>query len=214
MRIDFAISFHFDGQQRRRSPSLSTGHFRHRAHPAPLSSCTWPLPRPSRHLLMHDHARSALRHRGVLSRAPRICPLRDAADLARIFRCADRGRQPHITGCHSAEMDRTRSLLGAEASRHLRACGCRLHSIRSISASCCSSGHPRVFINRAFSTIASSSYAQADSQPPFIARMYHCATTGAWELRRNELGASSRGSPRRFAPADSTPFNIRLPAAK
>ena len=52
------------------------------------------------------------------------------------------------------------------------------------------------FINRAFRDYFALSDEQADSQPPFIALMYHGRDTGAYELPEDELSALHRAAHR------------------
>ena len=79
----------------------------------------------------------------------------------------------------------------AERRHHATAAsGCRRRSTRSTSVSCCSMPTPaREFINRAFRDHFRLSDEKADSQPPFIALMYHGRDTGAFELPEEELSA-------------------------
>lgn len=66
------------------------------------------------------------------------------------------------------------------------------------------------FINRAFRDYFQLSDAQADSQPPFIALMYHGRDTGAWELPEDELGDFIARRTEAMRTGDSTPININL----
>jgi PAS domain-containing protein len=66
------------------------------------------------------------------------------------------------------------------------------------------------FINRAFRDYFQLSDAQADSQPPFIALMYHGRDTGAWELPEDELGTFIARRTEAMRIGDSTPININL----
>ena len=66
------------------------------------------------------------------------------------------------------------------------------------------------FINRAFRDYFRLSDQQADSQPPFIALMYHGRDTGAWELPEDELGGFIARRTEAMRTGDSTPININL----
>ncbi len=66
------------------------------------------------------------------------------------------------------------------------------------------------FINRAFRDYFALSDEQADSQPPFIALMYHGRDTGAFELPEDELSAFIAARTEMMRGGDSTPININL----
>ena len=66
------------------------------------------------------------------------------------------------------------------------------------------------FINRAFRDYFSLSDEMADSQPPFIALMYHGRDTGAFELPEEELSAFIARRTEMMRTGDSTPININL----
>lgn len=66
------------------------------------------------------------------------------------------------------------------------------------------------FINRAFRDYFQLSDQQADSQPPFIALMYHGRDTGAWELPEDELGGFIARRTEAMRSGDSKPININL----
>jgi PAS domain-containing protein len=66
------------------------------------------------------------------------------------------------------------------------------------------------FINRALRDYFSISDEKADSNPPFIALMYHGRDSGAYELPEAELSAFVARSTEMMRSGDSTPINIRL----
>jgi PAS domain-containing protein len=66
------------------------------------------------------------------------------------------------------------------------------------------------FINRALRDYFSISDEKADSNPPFIALMYHGRDTGAYELPEEELNAFVARSTEMMRSGDPTPINIRL----
>jgi PAS domain-containing protein len=66
------------------------------------------------------------------------------------------------------------------------------------------------FINRAFRDYVSLPDEIADSQPPFIALMYHSRDTGVWELPQEELSAFIARRIEMIRAGDSTPININL----
>ena len=66
------------------------------------------------------------------------------------------------------------------------------------------------FINRALRDYFSISDEKADSNPPFIALMYHARDNGAYELPEEELSAFIARSMEMMRSGDSTPINIRL----
>jgi PAS domain-containing protein len=66
------------------------------------------------------------------------------------------------------------------------------------------------FINRSFRDYFLLSDEKADSQPPFIALMYHGRDTGAYELPEQELSAFIARQTEMMRSGDSTPINIRL----
>jgi len=66
------------------------------------------------------------------------------------------------------------------------------------------------FINRAFRQYFSLSDAKADSQPPFIALMYHGRDSGTFELPEEELSAFIARRTEMMRSGDSTPINIKL----
>ena len=66
------------------------------------------------------------------------------------------------------------------------------------------------FINRAFRDYFALSDKQADSNPPFIALMYHGRDTGAWQLPEDELNAFIAKRTEMIRTGDSTPININL----
>jgi PAS domain-containing protein len=66
------------------------------------------------------------------------------------------------------------------------------------------------FINRAFRDYFKLSDEQADSEPPFIALMYHGRDTGAWQLPEDELSAFIAMRTEMIRTGDSTPINIDL----
>jgi PAS domain-containing protein len=66
------------------------------------------------------------------------------------------------------------------------------------------------FINRALRDYFSIYDEKADSNPPFIALMYHGRDTGAYELPEEELNAFVARSTEMMRSGDPTPINIRL----
>ena len=66
------------------------------------------------------------------------------------------------------------------------------------------------FINRAFRDYFALSDEKADSQPPFIALMYHGRDTGAYEMPEEELSAFIAERTEMMRAGDSTPININL----
>jgi PAS domain-containing protein len=66
------------------------------------------------------------------------------------------------------------------------------------------------FINRSFRDYFLLSDEKADSQPPFIALMYHGRDTGAYELPEQELSSFIARQTEMMRSGDSTPINIRL----
>ena len=66
------------------------------------------------------------------------------------------------------------------------------------------------FINRAFRDYFALSDEQADSQPPFIALMYHGRDTGAYELPEDQLAHFIAARTAMMRAGDSTPINIDL----
>jgi PAS domain-containing protein len=66
------------------------------------------------------------------------------------------------------------------------------------------------FINRAFRDYFALSDKQADSNPPFIALMYHGRDTGAWQLPEDELSAFIARRTEMIRTGDSTPINLNL----
>ena len=66
------------------------------------------------------------------------------------------------------------------------------------------------FINRAFRDYFALSDKQADSNPPFIALMYHGRDTGAWQLPEDELSAFIAKRTEMIRTGDSTPINLNL----
>jgi PAS domain-containing protein len=66
------------------------------------------------------------------------------------------------------------------------------------------------FINRAFRDYSALSDELAESQPPFIALMYHGRDTGAYELPKDELNAFIARRIEMIRIGDSTPININL----
>jgi PAS domain-containing protein len=66
------------------------------------------------------------------------------------------------------------------------------------------------FINRAFRDYFALSDEQADSQPPFIALMYHGRDTGAYELPEDQLSHFIAARTAMMRAGDSTPINIDL----
>ncbi|MES5487907.1 PAS-domain containing protein [Bradyrhizobium sp. INPA03-11B] len=66
------------------------------------------------------------------------------------------------------------------------------------------------FINRAFRDYFALSDAQADSNPPFVALMYHGRDTGAYELPEDEMSAFVTKRIEMMRAGDSTPINLNL----
>ena len=66
------------------------------------------------------------------------------------------------------------------------------------------------FINRAFRDYFALPDEQADSQPPFIALMYHGRDTGAYELPEDQLAHFIAARTEMMRVGDSTPININL----
>ena len=66
------------------------------------------------------------------------------------------------------------------------------------------------FINRAFRDYFALPDDLADSQPPFIALMYHGRDTGAYELPEDQLAHFIAARTKRMQSGDSTPININL----
>jgi PAS domain-containing protein len=66
------------------------------------------------------------------------------------------------------------------------------------------------FINRAFRDYFALTDEQADSQPPFIALMYHGRDTGAYELPQDQLAHFIAARTEMMRVGDSTPININL----
>ncbi|MBR1124015.1 PAS-domain containing protein [Bradyrhizobium lablabi] len=66
------------------------------------------------------------------------------------------------------------------------------------------------FINRAFRDYFALPDDMADSQPPFIALMYHGRDTGAYELPEDELAHFIAARTQMMRLGDSTPININL----
>ncbi|MBI5323243.1 PAS-domain containing protein [Bradyrhizobium sp.] len=66
------------------------------------------------------------------------------------------------------------------------------------------------FINRAFRDYFALSDEMADSQPPFIALMYHGRDTGAYELPEDQLAHFIAARTEMMRSGDSTPININL----
>src|ERR1700741_2766230 len=66
------------------------------------------------------------------------------------------------------------------------------------------------FINRAFRDYFALPDEVADSQPPFIALMYHGRDTGAYELPEDQLAAFIAERTELMRVGDSTPININL----
>ena len=66
------------------------------------------------------------------------------------------------------------------------------------------------FINRAFREYFALPDEVADSQPPFIALMYHGRDTGAYELPEDQLAHFIAARTRMIRTGDSTPININL----
>jgi len=66
------------------------------------------------------------------------------------------------------------------------------------------------FINRAFRDYFALSDKQADSNPPFIALLYHGRDTGAWQLPEDELSTFIAKRTEMIRTGDSTPININL----
>jgi hypothetical protein len=71
-----------------------------------------------------------------------------------------------------------------------------------------------VFINRAFRNYFALPDAKADSQPPFIALMYHGRDTGAYEMPADELTNFIARRMEMMRSGDSTPINIALKDGK
>jgi PAS domain-containing protein len=71
-----------------------------------------------------------------------------------------------------------------------------------------------VFINRAFRNYFALPDAKADSQPPFIALMYHGRDTGAYEMPTEELTRFIARRMEMMRSGDSTPINIPLKDGK
>jgi len=71
-----------------------------------------------------------------------------------------------------------------------------------------------VFINRAFRRYFALPDAKADSQPPFIALMYHGRDTGAYEMPAEELTKFIARRMEMMRSGDSTPININLKDGK
>ena len=67
-----------------------------------------------------------------------------------------------------------------------------------------------VFINRAFRDYFALPYEKANSQPPFIALMYHGRDTGAYEMPADELNSFIARRMEMMRSGDSTPINIKL----
>jgi len=108
---------------------VSTGS-RHSANPAPRSSASWPLPRPSEASPQEYQRATRWRHRGVLLRAPRNARATTRVGSGAHGAWRRRAGVPHHNRGVAAEMARTRAP-GGRSPRHLRL-GCRPHSIRSI----------------------------------------------------------------------------------
>jgi len=66
------------------------------------------------------------------------------------------------------------------------------------------------FINRAFRNYFALPDEIADSQPPFIALMYHGRDTGAYELPEDQLAHFIAARTKAIRAGDSTPININL----
>ena len=66
------------------------------------------------------------------------------------------------------------------------------------------------FINRAFRDYFALPDEVADSQPPFIALMYHGRDTGAYELPEDQLAHFVAARTQLMRAGDSTPININL----
>jgi PAS domain-containing protein len=66
------------------------------------------------------------------------------------------------------------------------------------------------FINRAFRDYFALPDEVADSQPPFIALMYHGRDTGAYELPEDQLAHFIAARTEMMRAGDSTPININL----
>jgi PAS domain-containing protein len=66
------------------------------------------------------------------------------------------------------------------------------------------------FINRAFRDYFALPDDVADSQPPFIALMYHGRDTGAYELPEDQLAHFIAARTQMMREGDSTPININL----
>jgi PAS domain-containing protein len=71
-----------------------------------------------------------------------------------------------------------------------------------------------VFINRAFRHYFALPDEKADSQPPFIALMYHGRDTGAYEMPADELNTFIARRMEMMRSGDSTPINIKLKDGK
>ena len=67
-----------------------------------------------------------------------------------------------------------------------------------------------VFINRAFRDYFALPDQKANSQPPFIALMYHGRDTGAYEMPADELNSFIARRMEMMRSGDSTPINIKL----
>lgn len=70
------------------------------------------------------------------------------------------------------------------------------------------------FINRAFRDYFALPDEVADSQPPFIALMYHGRDTGAYELPEDQLAHFIAARTEMMRTGDSTPININLADGK
>jgi PAS domain-containing protein len=66
------------------------------------------------------------------------------------------------------------------------------------------------FINRAFRDYFALPDEKADSQPPFIALMYHGRDVGTWEMPEDELTDFIAERTQMMRAGDSTPINISL----
>jgi len=66
------------------------------------------------------------------------------------------------------------------------------------------------FINRAFRDYFALPDEVADGKPPFVALMYHCRDTGAFELPEDELGSFIAQRMEMVRIGDATPININL----
>jgi PAS domain-containing protein len=71
-----------------------------------------------------------------------------------------------------------------------------------------------VFINRAFRNYFALPDAKANSQPPFIALMYHGRDTGAYEMPTDELTSFIARRMQMMRSGDATPINIPLKDGK